>query len=121
MAEDKSNVILSLTVKGVKNLVILKQALYVPAIGSGGLVSVCWIQAAGAVVSFTENTISIWNGEKLYSITKLEQNTYILQTKYSNIEPEPAQVPIKHCILQDWLSQIVTKQGRFHMTHTYES
>jgi len=102
MAEDKSNIILSLTVKGVKNLVILKQALYVPAIGSGGLVSVRWIQAAGAVVSFTENTISIWNGEKLYSITKLEQNTYILQTKYSNIEPEPAQVPIKHGILQDW-------------------
>jgi len=40
MAESESDVILSLTVKGVKNPVILKKALYVSAIGSGGLVSV---------------------------------------------------------------------------------
>jgi len=40
MTEGESDVILSLTVKGVKNAVILKKALYVPAIGSGGLVSV---------------------------------------------------------------------------------
>lgn len=54
------------------------------------------------MVSFAEKTICIRDGEKLYSITKLEQNTYILPTKYSNIEAKPAQVPTKHGILHDW-------------------
>lgn len=54
------------------------------------------------MVSFAENTISIRDGGKPYSITKLEQNTHILQTKYSNIEAKPAQVPTKHEILHDW-------------------
>jgi len=40
MAECESDIILSLTVKDMKNPVILKKVLYVPVIGSGGLVSV---------------------------------------------------------------------------------
>ena len=81
IAEGEVDVLLSLMVNGVKNPVILKKVLYVPEMGSCGLVSVRYIQAAGAVVSFAENTVSIRHGRKLYDITKLEQNAYILQTE----------------------------------------
>jgi len=104
MAEGEGDVLLDVTVKGVKNPVILKKVLYVPAMGSSGLVSVRCIQAAGAVVSFAANTVSIRHGRKLYGIAKLEQNAYILQTQteHSNIEAKPAQVTTKHGTLHDW-------------------
>jgi len=100
IAEGEGNVLLNLTVKGVKNPVILKKVLSVPEMGSSGLVSVRCIQAAGAVVSFAENTVSIRHGKKLYGIAKLEQSAYILQTK--NIEAKPAEVTAKHGILHNW-------------------
>jgi len=104
MAEGEGDVLLNLTVKGVKNPVILKKVLYVPEMGSSGLVSVQCIQAARAVVSFAENTVSIRHGRKLYGIVKHEQNAYILQTQteHSNIEAKPAQVTTKHGTLHDW-------------------
>jgi len=100
MAEGEGNVLLNVTVKGVKNSIILKKILYIPEMGSSGLVSVRCIQAAGALVSFAENTVSIRHGKKLYGIAKLEQNAYILQTE--NIEAKPAEVTIKHGTLHDW-------------------
>jgi len=69
---------------------------------SSGLVSVQCIQAAGAVVSFAENTVSIRYRRKLYGIAKLVQNAYILQTEHSNIEAKPAEVTAKHGTLHDW-------------------
>jgi len=51
MAEGEGDVLLNLTVKDVKNPVILKKVLYVPEMGSSGLVSVRFIQAAGVVFS----------------------------------------------------------------------
>ena len=74
MTEGEGDVLLNLTVKGVRNPVILKKVLYVQEIGSSGLVSVRCIKAAGAVVSFAKNTVSIRHGKKLYGIAKLEQN-----------------------------------------------
>ena len=104
IAEGEGDVLLNLTVKGVKNPVILKKVLYVLEMGSSGLVSVRCIQAAGAVVSFAENTVSISlrQGRKLYGIAKLVQNAYILQTEHSNIEAKPAEVTAKHGTLHDW-------------------
>ena len=78
MAEGEGDVLLSLMVNGVKNPVILRKVLYVPQMGSSGLVSVRCIQAAGAVVSLAENTVSIRHGRKVYGIAKLKQNAYIL-------------------------------------------
>jgi len=104
MAEGEGDVLLNLTVKDVKTPVILKKVLYVPEMGSSGLISVRYIQAAGAVVSFAENTVSNRHGRKLYGIAKLEQNAYLLQTQteHSNIEAKPTQVTIKHGTLHDW-------------------
>ena len=51
--------------------------------GSSGLVSVRCIQAAGGVVSFAENTVSISHNERFHGIAKLQHDAYILQ----NAEP----------------------------------
>jgi len=70
--------------------------------GSTGLVSVRCIQAAGGVVSFAGNTVSIKHGRELYSITKLEQNAYILQTENIEAKPASAGIATMHGTLHDW-------------------
>jgi len=84
--EGEGDVQLNLLVDEVKNQVILKKGLYVPEMGSSGHVSVHCIQAAGGVVSFAENTVSITHEEQLHEVIKLQLNAYILQTADSSIE-----------------------------------
>ena len=110
-AEGEGDILLNLVVDGVKNQVILKKILYVPKMGSSGLVSVRYIQAAGGVVTFAGNTVSITHGQRLHSIAKLEQNAYILQTAdpiAANTavgiveQARVARVDKKHGSLVDW-------------------
>ena len=102
MAEGEDDVVIGLVVNGVKNPVVLKRVMYVPEMGSSGLVSVRCIQAAGGVVSFAGNTISIKHGRELYGIAKLEQNAYILQTENIEAKPASAGIATKHGTLHDW-------------------
>jgi len=102
MAEGEGDVVIGLVVNGVKNPVVLKRVLYVPEMGSSGLVSVRCIQAAGGVVSFAGNTVSIKHGRELYGIAKLEQNAYILQTENIEAKPASAGITTKHATLHDW-------------------
>jgi len=101
IAEGEGDVELDLMVEGVKNQVTLKKVLYVPEMGSSGLVSVRCIQAAGGVVKFAGNTVSITHGEKLHAIAKLQHNAYILQTA-DPIVAQRAKVDQKHGTLLDW-------------------
>ena len=109
MAEGEGDVTLNLEVNGTKNEVILKKVLYVPVMGSSGLVSVRCIQAAGGVVSFAENTVSITHGQKLHGIAKLQHNPYILQTAdpivantTMSVVAQRAKVDEKHGTFLDW-------------------
>jgi len=109
-AEGEGDVQLNLLVDGVKNQVILKKVLYVPEMGSSGLGSVRCIQAAGGVVCFAENTVSITHEEQLHGVAKLQHNAYILQTADSSIEAnttanivaQRAKVEEKYGTLLDW-------------------
>jgi len=62
MAEGEGVVVIGLLVNDVKDPVVLKRVLYVPEMGSSGLVSVRCIQAAGGVVSFAGNRVRIKHG-----------------------------------------------------------
>jgi len=106
MAEGEGDVKWNLVVNGAKNKVILRKVLYVPEMGSSGLVSVRCIQAAGGVVSFAGNAVSITHGETLHAIAKLQHNAYILQTA----EPIVANTTVSVVAQQ---AKVNTKQGTF--------
>jgi len=71
ITEGEGDILLNLQLDGETNQVLLKKVLYIPEIGSSRLVSVRCIQAAGGVVSFTENTVSITHEGKLHGIARL--------------------------------------------------
>ena len=98
--------VIGLVVNGVKSPVVLKRVLYVPEMGSSGLVSVRCIQAGGGVVSFTGNTVSIKHGRELYGIAKLELNAYILQTENIEAKAAGACIATKHGTLHDWYCRL---------------
>ena len=109
MAEGEADVQLNLMVNGDKNQVILRKVLYVPKMGSSGLVSVRCIQAARGVVSFAENTVSITHGETLHGIAKLQHNAYILKTAEpiaanttTSIVAQRVKAEAKHGTLLNW-------------------
>jgi len=109
IAEGEGDILLNLQLDDETNQVLLKKVLYVPEMGSSGLVSVRCIQAAGGVVSFTKNTVSITHEGKLHGMAKLQHNAYILQTVDSivvnateNIVAQRARVEEKHGTLLDW-------------------
>jgi len=108
-AEGEGDILLNLQLDDETNQVLLKKVLYVPEMGSSGLVSVRCIQAAGGVVSFAENTVSITHEGKLHGIARLQHNAYILQTVDSivvnateNVVAQRARVEEKHDTLLDW-------------------
>ena len=80
MAEGEGDVKLNIVVYGDKNQVILRKVLLVSERGSGELVSVRCIQAAGSVVSFAEDNVRMTHGLTLHGIAKIQHYVYILQT-----------------------------------------
>ena len=86
------------------NQVLLKKVLYVPEMGSSGLVSVRCILAAGGVVTFAENTVCIRHEGKVHGIARLQHNAYILQTTdlKNNVVAQRVRVEEKHGTLLDW-------------------
>ena len=108
MAEGEGDVKLNLVVNGAKNQVKLRKVLFIPEMGSSELVSVRCIQAAGGVVSFAEDTVSITHGETLHGIAKLQHNTYILHTAEliaanttTTVVAQRAKAKAKHATLLD--------------------
>lgn len=79
-AKEKGDILLNYQLESKINQVVLKKILYISEMESSELVSVDSIQAAGGMVSFAGNTVTMIYEGKVYGIVRLQHNVYIPQT-----------------------------------------